>query len=474
MRVALRFAKPYRVWHARLRARLEAEGHQVALQSGAPRRGRMLALALRAERLVYGSRSLLFALEPEQPGVPDPRPDCVLDLEGAGANGANLTLLFDAKPGEAAMLKALFVGRAPDVSIVDGAGRSRASGRPAIERPDLLSQSIDHVLAAAIDLIVMAVRNGEASRPALMPEVEGMRVAGPLAFVARRFLGKVAGRLRRGRASDIHWQVAIRLLRTPDPGVAVTGAWPEAPFTAIEDDGTAYHADPFPFEHAGRRLVFIERYLYATRKGVIAMVEMDADGVASEPQVVLDGPGHLSYPFIFEAEGGLYMLPETSDARCLRLFRADPFPDRWVPDKILVDDIVAVDATPIFHEGLFWIFASLAGDGGSSWDRLSLFHAPSMLGPWTAHKANPILVDAGAARPAGAMWHEHGVLMRVAQDCRTGYGVGLRICRVDRLDRDGYAQTIVASLAAPGGACTAHTLNRSRTMEVIDFGRRAS
>ena len=132
---------------------------------------------------------------------------------------------------------------------------------------------------------------------------------------------------------------------------------------------------------------------------------------------------------------------------------------------------MVADATPILHEGVWWIFASLNDDGGSSWDQLALYHAPDLLGPWTPHHANPVLIDAGAARPAGAMWHDGRTLMRVAQDCRDGYGRGLAICRVDRLDEDGFAQTVVARLGAPPGSAAfgAHTLNSGGWIEVIDL-----
>ena len=72
------------------------------------------------------------------------------------------------------------------------------------------------------------------------------------------------------------------------------------------------------------------------------------------------------------------------------------------------------------------------------------------------------------------MWHDGDTLMRVAQDCREGYGRGLAICRVDRLDRYGFAQTVVARLGAPpgSGAFGAHTLNRGGGLEVVDLNGR--
>lgn len=81
-----------------------------------------------------------------------------------------------------------------------------------------------------------------------------------------------------------------------------------------------------------------------------------------------------------------------------------------------------------------------------------------------------MLVDAGAARPAGMMFLQAGALVRPAQDCRTGYGAGLAFCAVERLDTEGYAQRVVRRFA-PLPAWRAHglhTYNTAGGLEVVD------
>ena len=91
-------------------------------------------------------------------------------------------------------------------------------------------------------------------------------------------------------------------------------------------DGQRFQADPFLFSHGGRTWMFFEDFPHATRKGVIAVCEIDASGHPGAPRVVLEEPFHLSYPFVFEHDGEIYMLPETAAAGCIRLYHADPFP----------------------------------------------------------------------------------------------------------------------------------------------------
>jgi hypothetical protein len=70
------------------------------------------------------------------------------------------------------------------------------------------------------------------------------------------------------------------------------------------------------------------------------------------------------------------------------------------------------DATLARHDGLYWIFATQEGDGATSWDAFHLYSTPALPGPLTAHSMNPVLVDAAAARPAGAVVCRGGALWR--------------------------------------------------------------
>ena len=475
--IEVRVGRPLRRWHVRLRAELEAAGHLVRFTEGAsaPLPGRLLLLA---ESRVYAARSALFAPasgtrqagEPEKAGA-----DLVLCLDGSPpADRSALVPRFDGAAGDAALLRALLAGRAPVIRVGrEGGGRPPreiVAGHPALGNPELLAQALDDVLGRLVTLLCQAVaRVGSGGDAAGGPPTEDPRLpaGSTLSHLARVLARKVRRRL--GQDGGEHWRAGWRFL--DEPAALSTFAWPPEGYATLPDDGSAYYADPFPFAHEGRRVIFCEKFPYATGKGVIVAFEVDAAGGASAPRLVLEHAVHLSYPQVFARGGAIFMLPEMGAANRVELFRAERFPDRWVPHAVLVDGMTAYDATFIDFENRCWLFASSAGPGESSWDQLALFHAPTLEGPWRAHRGNPVLIDAGAARPAGAMWVEDGVLWRVAQDCRTGYGTGLALCRVDRLDEDGYSQTVVRRLGPPPGlrAEGAHTLNRSAGLEVTDW-----
>jgi hypothetical protein len=456
-----------RRWHALLADRLAARGHALVLSRG--REGAPVpagtGMLLAVERRIYKAGAPLFEVA-AVPDAPQQGGGDALDRSCAKPQGpaADLVieLLFHGACGDGGLVAALLKGRAPAIVVrrLSGSGwTDLAHAMPAVEEPDVLARALEAVLGRLVEIVDRAVRAAETGAPCLGGSDPAPAPARSVAgFFARGLARKLARRLGPARGRPEHWRIAYRKLDNAAP-------------IQLPEDGLRFQADPFAVAHGDRSYIFYEDYPYAGAKGVIARVEVEADGGTTPPRAVLEQPFHLSYPFILERGGTFYMLPETSAARRIQLFRADPFPDRWLGDHVLVDDVVASDATPILHEGRWWIFATLSEDGGSTWDRLGLFHAPDLFGPWTAHPANPVLVDAGAARPAGAMWHESGRLMRVAQDCRAGYGCGLAICRVDRLDLKGYAQRIVERRAPPSGsgATGLHTLNRTAALEVFDL-----
>jgi hypothetical protein len=60
--------------------------------------------------------------------------------------------------------------------------------------------------------------------------------------------------------------------------------------------------------------------------------------------------------------------------------------------------------------------------------------------------------------------------LRIAQDCRGGYGAGVTLARVDRLDLEGYAQTPLARIGPPPAwnARGLHTIDSGAGYKVID------
>ena len=237
-------------------------------------------------------------------------------------------------------------------------------------------------------------------------------------------------------------------------------------------------ADPFAIEKNGRYFVFFEELPYAARKAHISMVEVKRDGSWSAPVKVLERDYHLSYPYLVEQDGELYMIPESARNQSVEIYRCVDFPLRWKLEKTLFEGVRLVDAT--FHRGpdRWWMFANAAASGSRVFDdELHLFYADELLGPWRAHRRNPVKSDARCARPAGQLFWRGGALYRPAQICVPLYGAGLSVNRVLRLTPDDYTERQVERIfpaQGPSGLLGLHTVNRAGDLTVIDaFARRS-
>ena len=177
----------------------------------------------------------------------------------------------------------------------------------------------------------------------------------------------------------------------------------------------------------------------------------------SSCQRVLDLPVHLSYPYVFEHDGIIYCLPETSGAREIALYQAVNFLTEWRKAAVLVDGIAAADATVFEYDGRWWLLCTDVDAG----ENLNLFiwHAPELFGPWQPHAANPVKTDIRSARPAGRPFI---------------HGGGITLNRVTRLTPEEFAEEVVVSLqpdpmgAYPDGI---HTLSPVGNVTFVDGKR---
>ncbi len=231
-----------------------------------------------------------------------------------------------------------------------------------------------------------------------------------------------------------------------------------------------FWADPFAVEYQGRYFIFFEEMPYRTGKGHLMAMEVFDNAEPSEAQVILEQPYHLSYPFVFDWEGVLYMIPETAENRTVELYRCEAFPQRWRLHEILLRDVDAVDTT-LWREGpRWWMFVNIAEPGVDSTDELHLYWSATPFGPWVAHRDNPVISDVRCARPAGPLFLRDRILFRPSQDCSLGYGHSVLINRVQVLSEDAYKETAVDRIAPRWrrDVQRVHTVGGNKRLRVID------
>ena len=119
--------------------------------------------------------------------------------------------------------------------------------------------------------------------------------------------------------------------------------------------------------------------------------------------IALEDDFHLSYPFVFECDGDLFMCPETHARKDIRLYRCREFPLKWELEIILMNNVDAADTSIFKKDGKWWMFTNLCsariGDHNSE---LHIFSSTDLLkGHWTPHSMNPVIFDAERGRNGG-------------------------------------------------------------------------
>ena len=141
---------------------------------------------------------------------------------------------------------------------------------------------------------------------------------------------------------------------------------------------------------------FLRRH--QTNQGDIGLATSN-DGLSwTYKQVVLDEPFHLSYPYVFKWKNDYYMLPESRQAKSVRLYKAVDFPTKWSFVGTLLNGSYG-DPSIFRYAGRWWIFSETSP---KRYDILRLYYADDLMGPWTEHPESPIIMgDANIARPGG-------------------------------------------------------------------------
>lgn len=242
-------------------------------------------------------------------------------------------------------------------------------------------------------------------------------------------------------------------------------------FHQLIPDKDRYWGDPFIVAKDHHYYVYVEEKIYSTGLGRIACLTLDGQGRLLANEVVLECPYHLSYPFIFEFAGELFMLPETAQNRTLELYRCTRFPGQWEFERTLMTDIYAVDATLLSYDNKWWLFANVKEQGGSSLDSLYLYYADQPLTDhWISHPGNPIVKDMSSARPAGWIFRDGASLIRPSQDNSRRYGRAIKFNRILRLSENEYEEAIDFSFGPPQHTkiLATHTFNQAGGLTAID------
>jgi hypothetical protein len=256
-----------------------------------------------------------------------------------------------------------------------------------------------------------------------------------LAYAAAVAQRSLTVKLKTWLGASLDWQVHYK--HQDWPTLTLAGA------TAVPNRPGGFFADPFLHQTPQGLFCILEEFCGQRQRGIISALRLEPEGpVYLGP--VLEEPFHLSFPYLFEFDGTLYMCPEMREAGEIRLYACKSFPMQWELHSVAIHDVAALD-TLIFQHGKQWCLLTgiLPGGDINLCPELHLFTAEDPLsGRWVPHAANPIVVDPEFARNGGLL-HQAGKRFRVSQACVFGiYGASISVSEIQSVSADGYTEAV--------------------------------
>ena len=238
-----------------------------------------------------------------------------------------------------------------------------------------------------------------------------------------------------------------------------------------------YHffADPFVWSKDDRDICFLEDYDYQTGIACISAVELFEDGSYKLLGEVLRESFHLSFPYLFEYQNNLYMMPEASQSKAVKLYKCKEFPMKWEFEQDIMSGVNTADSMVFPLDDKWWLLTNMATKGNYDQSaQLFAFYSDSPLSQkWTVHKQNPVVFDSKTGRNGGIVFDKNDII-RVRQKQKFGiYGAEFTMAKIKKLTTDEYEEELVYEVGEDffKNINATHHLNSNGKITVYDFMR---
>lgn len=241
-------------------------------------------------------------------------------------------------------------------------------------------------------------------------------------------------------------------------------------YTVLKPNDIYWYADPFPIDFEDKTYIFCEVFNKYLGRGTIGYTTFSNNGFSNVKEVLRE-PFHLSYPNVFAHGEKIYMIPETKDAKQIRLYEAQEFPYKWQLKSILVENIEAVDSSLLENpDGTFTIFTHETRGKETKLKMYLLDVDRNCCDELDGYE------NASSERPAGNLMKLNGIVYRFLQDCSRCYGEKVKVFQIIDLNKDTFAEEYIADITPEKLPVKSnvifertHTFNRSSKCEVVDF-----
>ena len=244
------------------------------------------------------------------------------------------------------------------------------------------------------------------------------------------------------------------------------------PFQIVKNNFKYWAADPFLFQYDDDFYIFAELYDYVECRGGLGYCKWNGKTFGKWKKVISESY-HLSYPFIFDKDGQIYIMPESGASQTLYLYRAVDFPDKWEKMNVLRKDVVYGDTSLFEWGGRTYALTYNVRD--SKEYKLVLLDMKDEINDCTIDSMYP----SEHLRPAGKMFCWEGRCLRPAQNCTNDYGEGLIFYEYNIDIKGSYTEDVVQGIMPKQLTFSKnilldgmHTYNSMNGFEVIDIKTR--
>lgn len=254
------------------------------------------------------------------------------------------------------------------------------------------------------------------------------------------------------------WEIAFRKKTSFDDF--------DSPYVSIRPIKNYWFADPMLFERNGKTYLFCEAFDKKKKIGRIAVFEY-LNGTFQNFKIIISENYHMSYPCVFELNGKVFMIPETSENKTLNLYESFNFPFEWKKIKTLIKDCDLADSTVLIDKEKNYLLSYRK----NSKAELLLYRFDSNF-----KELDLVCSDSFSdnIRPAGYFFKFDNKTLRPAQDCTKMYGGNIVFYETNfdnnKLTEKKYISCDLNKLTVDGKRVTrVHTYTATNCLEAIDY-----
>jgi hypothetical protein len=200
-------------------------------------------------------------------------------------------------------------------------------------------------------------------------------------------------------------------------------------------------ADPFYFKKNNVNYIFAEE-IDNNNFGRIVVFDLKKNQRIGNLNFNEKNESHKSFPYIFEENKKIFMIPECHKLKQIRLYECISYPLKWKLTEILIKNVYAVDTFIFKKNGKFWLLTNICSAGLKDFSaELHIFSSKTLIGgKWSKHKNNPVINDGAIGRNGGVIFDKQKIYRISQTHDFLGYGINSRINLIKKINDNEYIE----------------------------------